>query len=84
MVSLEYLPYYWKLSNHSWQLYTLGAGIKFFHMLRFDLYQGHMIKKLFFGVHPPVIAAQQNLLTAEVSIYTYSYYQKRNLIRFWE
>ena len=36
MVSLEYLPYYWKLFNHMWQLYTLGVG-KFFHMLKFDL-----------------------------------------------
>ena len=44
MVSLEYLPYYWKLFNHIWHLYTLGVG-KFFHMLKFDLYQGHMIKK---------------------------------------
>ena len=36
MVSLEYLPYYWNLFNHIWQLYTLGVG-KFFHMLKFDL-----------------------------------------------
>ena len=36
MVSLEYLPYYWKLFNHIWQLYTLGVG-KFSHMLKFDL-----------------------------------------------
>ena len=36
MVSLEYLPYYWKLSNHMWQLYTSGMG-KFFDMLKFDL-----------------------------------------------
>ena len=36
MVSLEYLPYYCKLFNHIWQLYTLGVG-KFFHMLKFDL-----------------------------------------------
>ena len=36
MVSLEYLPYYWKLFNRIWQLYTLGVG-KFFHMLKFDL-----------------------------------------------
>ena len=36
MVSLEYLPYFWKLSNHIWQLYTLGMG-KFFHMLKCDL-----------------------------------------------
>ena len=36
MVSLEYLPYYWKLFNHIWQLYTLDVG-KFFHMLKFDL-----------------------------------------------
>ena len=34
MVSLEYLPYYWKLLNHIWQLYTLGVG-KFLHMLKF-------------------------------------------------
>ena len=36
MVSLEYLPYYWKVFSHIWQLYTLGVG-KFFHMLKFDL-----------------------------------------------
>ena len=53
MVSLEYLPYYWKLLNHIWQLYTLGME-KFFHILKFDLYQGHMIKNSFFIVliHP--------------------------------
>ena len=43
--SLEYLPFYWKLSNHIWQLYTLSAG-KFFPILKFDLYLGHMIKKI--------------------------------------
>ena len=42
MVSLEYLPYYWKPFSHILQLYTLGVG-KYFHMLKFDLYQGHMI-----------------------------------------
>ena len=36
MVSLEYLPYYWKLLNHIWQLYTLGVG-NFFHLLKIDL-----------------------------------------------
>ena len=36
MVSLEYLPYYWKLFNYIWQLYTLVVGT-FFHMLKFDL-----------------------------------------------
>ena len=36
MVSLEYLPYYYKLFNHICQLYTLGVG-QYFHMLKFDL-----------------------------------------------
>ena len=36
MVSLEYLPYNWKLFNHMGQLYTLGVG-KFSHILKFDL-----------------------------------------------
>ena len=36
MVSLEYLPYYWKVFNHIWEFSTLGMG-KFFHMLKFDL-----------------------------------------------
>ena len=47
MVTLEY-PYDWKLSHHIWQLCTLGMG-KFFHMLKFDLYQGQMIKKYLGG-----------------------------------
>ena len=71
MVSLQYLPYYWKLLNYIWKLYTLGVG-KFFHMLKFALYQGHMIKKIvFFLVHPRVIAAKQNLMTAEACNYTH-------------
>ena len=51
MVSLEYLPYYWKLLNHIWQLYTLGMG-KFFHMLKFDpssLSRSHDQKIVFSG-----------------------------------
>ena len=91
MVYLEYLPYYWKLSNHIWQLYTLDVE-KFSICLNltFDLYQGHMIKKTFFGggggggVHLPVIAAQQNLLIAAAyNLYTCSYYQKCELVTFW-
>ena len=35
-VSLDYLPYYWKLFDHIWQLYTLGME-KNFHMLKLDL-----------------------------------------------
>ena len=53
MVSLEYLPYYWTLSHHIWQLYTLGTGKKNFHMLKFDLYQGHMIKNSYLGYTGP-------------------------------
>ena len=51
MVSLEYLPYYCKLFNHIWQLYTLGVG-KFFHMLKFDrssLSRSHDQEIVFFG-----------------------------------
>ena len=68
MVSLEYVPYYWKLSNHIWQLYTLGMG-KFFNVLKFDL--GSLSRShdqkivVFFRVHPPVIVAHQNQFTAE-------------------
>ena len=47
-----------------WQLYTLGVG-KFFCMLKFDLYEGHMIKNNFFEVHPPVIAVQEKLLATQ-------------------
>ena len=50
MVSLEYLPYYWKLSNHIWPLYTLGMENNSACLnLTFDLYQGHMIKIVFLG-----------------------------------
>ena len=46
MVSLEYLPYYWKLFNHIWQLYTLGVeNFSTCLNLTFHLYQGLMIKK---------------------------------------
>ena len=53
MVSLEYLPYYCNLFNHTWQLYTLGVG-KFFHihMLKFDLWslsRSHDQKNFFSG-----------------------------------
>ena len=43
---------YYKVSNHIWQLYTLGVG-KFFCMLKFDLYEGHMIKNYFLKYTPP-------------------------------
>ena len=51
MVSLEYLPYYWKLFNHIWQIYTLDIG-KVFHMLKFDLLslsRSHYQKIVFLG-----------------------------------
>ena len=51
MVSLEYLPYYWKLFNHIWQLYILGVG-KFFYMHTFDLRslsRSHDQKIVFWG-----------------------------------
>ena len=69
MVPLEYLPYYLNVSNHIWQLYTLGVG-KFSECLNltFDLYEGHMIKNNFFEVPPPptpVIAVQEKLLATQ-------------------
>ena len=49
MVSLEYLPYYCKLFNHIWQLYTLAwENFSTCLNLAFDLYQANMIKKVFF------------------------------------
>ena len=74
MISLQYLPYYWKLFNHIWQLYTLGVG-KFFHALKFDLSSLSRLhdQKIVFWVHPPVIAAHQNLLTAETCNYTHMF-----------
>ena len=66
MVSLEYFPYYWKLFNHIWQLYTLGVG-KVFQMLKFDLSslsRSHDQKIVFLGT-PARTPAQQNLLTVE-------------------
>ena len=48
MVSLEYLPFYYKVSTHIWQLYTLGVGnFSACLNLTFDLYEGHMIKNYF-------------------------------------
>ena len=66
MVSLEYLPYYYKVSNHIWQLYALGVE-KFFCMLKFDLYECHMIKNNFlkYTPPPPVIAVQEKLLATQ-------------------
>ena len=50
MVSLEYLPYYWKLFNHIWQLYTLVMGnFSTCLNLTFDFYQDDMIKNSFLG-----------------------------------
>ena len=72
MVSPQYLPYYWKLFNHIWQLYTLGVG-KFFRMLKFDLSslsRSHDQKIVFLGYTSPVMA-QENLLTAEACNYTH-------------
>ena len=84
MVSLEYLPYYYKVSNHIWQLYTLGMG-KFFCMLKFDLYECHMIKNNFLKYTPPSSQFRKNYLLHSLIIWhTCSYYRKRELIRFWE
>ena len=86
MVSLEYLPYYCKLFNHIWQLYTLGMG-KFFHMLKFDLWslsRSHDQKIVFSGTPTCHRSSGKSTDSRLVTSYTCLYYQKRELIRFWK
>ena len=59
MVSLEYLPYYWKLCNHIWQLYTLGMEKKLY-MLKFDvrpLSRSHGQKLFFYDKSADIMAS---------------------------
>ena len=76
MVSLQYLPYYWKFFNHILQLYTLGVG-KFFHM--FKLYLWSLSRS-----HDQKIVSKIYWPQKLVIIHTCSYYQKREPIRFLE